>query len=394
MTRRNRRIAILVLAAIVPFALVVGLTGGGRTAPSPETTPSPSGSSPGGSGATATTTPPSSGSAPASTSPPSAEPSDLTVTWTQLSPGGTAPAARQGHTWTVDPDAAVAYLFGGQTGPDAKSALADLWAYDLGADAWERARAVGPAPPPRSGHVAAWIDGVGLIVVGGRGTDGRALPDAWRFDPNISAWQALPTEGAALPARSDACAAVDQASTLWTSHGLADGGTLLRDTWRYQPGTGRWDQMSATSPPAGRAGHVCWFDEGGRFLLFGGAGSGTGAAPFGDLWAIDGPATAGQAWTRLAAEVPFGARTGAALAIVAGRAVIGGGLDAGGRPTSEVGVLATEGDTIVRVPPDTDQPAGRTRSALVDDPASERLLLFGGATVDGVSGETWQAVVH
>jgi galactose oxidase-like protein len=388
MTRRNRRIAILVLAAIVPFALVLGLTGGGRTAPSSGTTPSPSAS--GAVPSASTATQPPSGSPPASTTSPSAEPTGVTVTWTRLSPVGTVPAARQGHTWTVNPDAAVAYLFGGQAGPDAGSSLADLWSYDLGADAWERARVVGPAPPPRNGHGAAWIDGVGLVVVGGRGTDGRALSDAWRFDPNISAWQPLPTEGASPPARSDACTAVDQAGALWTSHGLADGGTLFNDTWRYQPGTGRWDQSSATSPPAARAGHVCWFDGGGRLLLFGG----TGASPLGDLWAMGGGAAAGQTWTRLAADVPFGARTGAALAIEVGRAVIAAGLDADGQPVADIGILAAAGDAIVRVPADTDEPPGRTRAALIDDPAGERLLLYGGMTGSGVNGETWQAVLR
>jgi galactose oxidase-like protein len=370
--REPRLVAVLLIAAIAGVAIGLGAADFTRPTQSPSAH------------ASGSTAPTPSGSASASAAPP-----DVTVTWTRLSPTGVGPVARQGHTWTVDPGEAVAYLFGGQAGPDAGSTLGDLWAYDLGADAWERVPVAGPAPPPRSRHVAAWLDGVGLVIVGGRGADDRPLDDAWRFDPNAGAWQPLPAQGTALPARSDSCAAVDRAGSLWMSHGLADAAKVLDDTWRYEPGTGRWATVSPASPPAARAGHVCWHDEAGRFLLFGG----TAEAPLSDLWVLEGRATVAPTWERLAANVPLGARSDATLALHGGRAVIAGGLDAAGHPVADVGVLTAAGDAIVRVQAGSDEPAGRTRAALIDDPAGERMLLFGGGTAAGVSDEIWQAVL-
>ncbi|HJT63686.1 MAG TPA: kelch repeat-containing protein, partial [Candidatus Limnocylindria bacterium] len=56
-------------------------------------------------------------------------PSEVAIAWRQLAPTG-GPVPREDHTWTVDDDGAVAYLFGGRdaTGP---GTLDDFWAFDL-----------------------------------------------------------------------------------------------------------------------------------------------------------------------------------------------------------------------------------------------------------------------
>ena len=151
------RALLAVLAICVPLAC-------GPTVP---VTPSPTATSAAPSDPTATGA--------GSPTPVLTEPSAGFARWSAVSPSGPTPAPRAGQSWTVDPSSAVAYLFAGQ---DAGSDLSDLWAYDLTADAWQRLEPDGDRPTPRHDHSAAWIDGFGLVVFGGR-TDSGVLDDFW-----------------------------------------------------------------------------------------------------------------------------------------------------------------------------------------------------------------------
>ena len=65
----------------------------------------------------------------------SVAPSQTVAAWSQLAPSGPSPAPREDHTWTITPDAATAYLFGGR---DGATVFDDLWAYDLVTGAWSQ----------------------------------------------------------------------------------------------------------------------------------------------------------------------------------------------------------------------------------------------------------------
>jgi hypothetical protein len=390
MTRRDRRIATLVLIAVVAVALGLGLTGGWRTE-APQSSPTPSGEvwTPGVSAASSSSS--ANATAPGPTG---SEPAPgLTLTWTRVALGGLMPGARQGHTWTVDPDSGIAYLYGGSSAPDGSqgSPLGDLWSYDLAADAWQPVLVTGSAPPARSGHIAAWVDGVGLVIAGGRDAEGGTLDEPWRFDPETSSWQRLPTEGPPVPARSDSCAALDRGGRLWLMDGTGSAGTTYTDTWRYEPGAPRWELVELRDPPPARAGHVCWFDASGRLQVFGGT---DGDATLGDLWAVDVQATPLGAWRQQPLDGSFPARSSAALAIDAERVVIVGGLDAQSAVLADAGVVSDRRDTIEPVVAAGQAFPGSARAALIDDPAGERLLLFGGVTPTGVSNEIWQAILR
>jgi Galactose oxidase, central domain len=317
------------------------------------------------------------------------------VTWTRLSPEGVAPVARQGASWTVDPSTGVAYLYGGTTSPTIDrplkggATLGDLWAYDLNADTWEPAVGTSDEPPPRSGQTATWVEDLGLIVIGGRGSDGQALGDVWRFDPSAGAWSRLDIRGTPPPARFDACAAAPGDGTLLLTHGT-NGRALYGTTWRLDLASLRWREIVRSERPSARSRVSCWVDAGGRFVVYGGDRGGTA---LGDLWAISA-GNADAKWSRLAGGGTFPARSGAASAIHLDQAVIVGGVGSDRSLRADLGVIGPTDKAPSPVPVDGSPPPATAGAALVDDPAGERMLLLGGATADGVSSELWSADLH
>lgn len=318
---------------------------------------------------------------------PSVDPSVPTasVVWAPLAAGGDLPGARFGHSWTVDPSDAAAYLFAGRgsAGP-----LADLWRYDMGADAWELRASGGPSPDPRSGHAAVWVDEVGVVVLGGQATDRTTLDDGWAYDPRVDAWSELPTTADGPAARSTACAAIGPDGRIWLTHGFGAGGAALDDTWALDPIDWSWTRIEPVGDvPAPRGGHGCWWTTDGRLVLHGGRSD---DGVLGDTWALDGAATAtgAPAWSSVetSGSIPrndFGSTLASDLiVIVAGQASDGQALD--DVMALAPGSLAAESF----VAPDG-APDPRTGTAIVDDPGNERSLLFGGA-VDGLpTDELW-----
>ncbi len=304
--------------------------------------------------------------------------------WTLLSPNGPAPGPRFGHTWTVDPSAGLAYLFGGH---DATAPLDDLWVYDQTADRWSVIATVGSRPSARAGHVAGWVDDVGLVIAGGRDADDAPLADVWRFDPERSTWMQLSIGDPRPVARSGACSTVDPSGGLWITHGL--GTAPLADTWRLDPTTSRWTAAKPTGDiPSARSEATCWWTAADGLALLGGHDGGT---PQDDAWVLDDPETSSAEWTHAAIDVAVAARSAAAAARQGDAIVIVGGVGSDAIARGDVVRIDLETMAVEPFWTRSDGPAPRSGAALVDDPAAERLLLFGGATDDSApSGELWQ----
>jgi hypothetical protein len=303
--------------------------------------------------------------------------------WTKVTPSGAGPSPREGQTWTVDPSSAVAYLFGGRGSAD----LNDLWVYDLTADSWTRLAPKGAVPGARTDHVAAWIDGLGLVLAGGRsGT--KVLDDLWAYDPNANAWRTLTTSGSRPPARSGSCSTLSADGRLWITGGRAANGTYLGDTWSYDPGPSKWAKQTVIGAgPEARDGAACWWTSDGALALYGGRSPAHPALA--DLWTLDGAASGG-AWSEHdSAGLPARARAaaGGSQAIVAV-----GGLGTDGKPRADVTIFdprslaATTRETSAAA---GSSPEPRSGASLVDDPESERELVFGGRGSSGASSEVW-----
>jgi hypothetical protein len=355
--------------------LILGLVFAAGGCASPSTTPTP-GDSADPSVAPSVADPVSPTEAPS----PSPRPSPAPTTWSELSAAG--PAAREDHTWTVDPSSQTAYLFGGR---DGSVVFGDLWAFDFASDTWSEVPVAGSAPAARFGHEAAWVDGIGLVIVFGQ-AGATFFNDLWAFDPESAAWRQLPAGGAVPVARYGSCAAIGPDGRLWISHGFTSDGVRFADTVAFDFAAGDWtDETPAGDVPVVRCLHGCWWTDDGRLRLYG--GQTTGVTALGDLWELtieDVPA-----WTSIGADLPpernlwARARLDGATAVFGGQAIDGSFLN-------DL-FLVPDGDgPITPITPGGTPPDGRSGAELVLDAERDRLVLFGGRDAAGARGDLWQ----
>ena len=369
MTPRLRRS----VAAAILAATVASACGGGTASSRP--------ASPAGPGASASPPTPAAGTTSPSaalTAGPSEAGIPSNVEWAALSAAG--PAAREDHTWTVDRDAQAAWLFGGR---DGATVFDDLWRFDLGTDEWEQITPSGPTPPARFGHTGTWINGVGLAVWSGQAGE-RFFDDLWVFDPRRDAWRELPATGPRPPARYGSCAVAGADRRLWISHGFTADAGRFADTWRYDFSGGTWEEVTPDGTvPVERCLHDCLWTPDGRFVLYG--GQTTDVAALGDLWTRPGDGE----WSK-EPDPPAPARQLYALAVDRSTAwVFGGGAQDGSR-LADVWALDLESMAWQSPEAGGSAPAPRSAATLVPDYRKDRLVLFGGLTDDGASGELFE----
>lgn len=303
------------------------------------------------------------------------------VRWTMLPPPSDGPTSRGGHTWTVDPSSAVAYLFGGR-GVD--GLLGDLWAFDMTADAWERLAPLGPTPSSRAGHVAAWMDGVGLVVFAGRDAAGPSS-ELWAYDPGANGWRILTTTEDGPAARTDACGVIGPDGRLWVSHGEGGAGAYLDDVWVFDPAASVWAETdTAGAGPSPRAGSACWWSSADGLMLYGGRSSTDEV--LGDAWSLDSRSATG--WAPGPGFPPPG-RAFTAFATSSSAAYLLGGAGPGDVLLGELLGHDLSAGTTERLTAGSEAPDPRSDATLVDDPEGERVLLFGGRDAAGPTDALW-----
>jgi hypothetical protein len=296
------------------------------------------------------------------------------------------PAPREDHSWTVG-DGRKAYLFGGRDSAG-YGAYGDLWAYDIERDAWEPRSATGPAA--RFGHSAVWVDGIGLVIFAGQGGT-TFFNDLWAYDPETDTWRELPTTGARPIPRYGSCAALGPDGRLWISHGFTSEGARFADTRAYDFATGAWtDETPSGEVPIVRCLHGCWWTLDGQFALYG--GQTTGTTSLGDLWSLTiGPRPGTNAWSASSQPVPPARNLYAAARLsAAGATLVFGGQAVDGTYLADLWVIGDGGES--EQLPTTGGPTGRSGAELIEDPARNRVLLFGGR--DGAThyADAWEYV--
>jgi hypothetical protein len=223
---------------------------------------------------------------------------------------------------------------------------------------------------------------VGLVIWSGQGTTGF-FDDIWRFDRSASLWEQLPSSGAVPSARYGSCASLGPDGELWISHGFTADSGRFSDTRSYGFSTGAWtDRTPKGAVPVKRCLHDCFWSSAGQLILYG--GQTTGVPALGDLWSFD--PTSG-AWSQ-AADPPAPARQLFGLATHAGGAVLHGGGSADRGYLDDTWRLDHAARAMTKVEVATAPPA-RSGTALVVDPFTTDVLLFGGQGSDGLLGDTW-----
>jgi hypothetical protein len=223
---------------------------------------------------------------------------DGSPAWTALSPAGTPPAPRTGHSLVLDPGRDRLVLQGGRGA--ASNELLDAWTLTLGGSPAWAPLAIGGVPAPRENHVAIFDPGNARMIVHG-GDTGGANGELWEFvlEP-APAWRRLAPTGPAPAARFGHVAILDPAARRMIVHGgssSSGAGDLLDDAWALSlAGPPSWSPLAPPGPrPAARRDHVGVHDALRHALVLHGGWDGSAR---GDTWTL--PLSPGASW----AEIP------------------------------------------------------------------------------------------
>ena len=201
-----------------------------------------------------------------------------TPAWTQLTPPGQAPYARDQHSAIYDPVRDRMLVFGGW---DGWSFHNDVWELTLGeTPAWDMLVPSGTFPKARRGHSAVYDATRDRMVIFGGAVAYHGWPPTYFYYTNdvwslalagTPAWTQLVPTGIAAPSQRELHSAVfDPGHDRMV---VFAGNSGENDVWELSLGdTSAWRQMTpAGAQPGARYGHETIFDPAtGRMIVFGG----------------------------------------------------------------------------------------------------------------------------
>jgi hypothetical protein len=319
--------------------------------------------------------------------------------WHQADAGQLAPLPRDAQSMVYDTAAGSVIVFGGKGTRDRY--FNDLWAYHVTAATWTRLTPAGPLPAPRFGQGMAYDPELGEIVIFGgvamAGTTPRLSAETWTYSSRTRAWVRSGRAGDHPPARLYPSTVYDPVTRTVILFGGWTGADAFSDTWSYDARTGRWTRISTIGAPPARWGAAMAYDAAtGKIILFGGLFGGyDGTRRLGDTWAYDPSA---RTWThlKLAGQAPS-ARGYAATAYEqsARKVILFGGFAGPHGLLDDAWSYDAVTSRWTRIGRSRDEPSRRDFSSMAYDPATNRIVLFGGQTgttgnVDAVDlNDTW-----
>jgi N-acetylneuraminic acid mutarotase len=209
---------------------------------------------------------------------------EATNTWMNLKPTGAVPSARAFSCMVYDEDRHKVILFGGWD-ESASIDFNDTWAYDPAANTWTQLTPVGAVPSARDLHQMVYDPASGKVILFGGDNDSTetGLNDTWAYDPVANTWTDLSPAGTVPSGRGWFSMVYDEAHGQVVLFGGWDG-TYANDTWAYDPAANKWAALTAVgAPPSGRSSHCMVYDSGAsEVILFGGANDNTS---YDDTWA-------------------------------------------------------------------------------------------------------------
>jgi len=216
-----------------------------------------------------------------------------TPTWTQLSPVGTPPTPRSGHTAVYDPVRSRMVVFGGRTG---LALLNEVWVLELsGTPTWHTIQAA-PPPSARYLHVAAYDPQHDAMLMYGGYLDGYVLTNsAAELDFAVNVW--IPQEALGPSPRASATMAYDtQRSRFVMFGGFSDQAARLSEVWAFSgPPAFSWSQLLPAGAVPGRENSSSLYDAASdRMVIAGGSFyNGTSHDYFNEVLALQFASSAG-----------------------------------------------------------------------------------------------------
>jgi Galactose oxidase, central domain len=333
------------------------------------------------------------------------------LNWVSVSPTGTTPSARFGHSAAYNPTSNRMIVFGGGTGFPGPC-VNDLWILQnpnsVGTPAWSQLAPTGTLPPVREGHVSVYDSKANtMIVFGGTDCNGNYYNDLWILSnadgsTGTPKWTEAKPSGTSPAARSQSAAIYDPVNRIMTIFGGAAGGTAYNDVWTLTSSskTPAWKELvpSGTDPTA-RRGHTAVYDStNNRMIVHGGINA--GGVVQNDTWILsnaNGIGTA-PAWTQLQPTdtAPYRGSHTAIYDPVSGEMVIFGGVSQLPQTFTDDHVFVlTEANGLQSGSTwSQDGPAPRFHLSGVYDSVTDQLIAFGGeesATV-GPFNDVWAEV--
>ncbi len=299
--------------------------------------------------------------------------------WTNISPPGPSPSAREGHAMVFDPLRNRVVLFGGRNGIG--TLLNDTWEFDVANNQWQQMSPL-TAPLPRTEHAMAFNPATGqVLVIGGEAFLGP-IADVWAW--NGAAWTAVPILLPGPPRRSMA-ASLNPAGNNVVVMGGVDA-MLLPVPDVYESFAGGWSPAPPMVPPGptARWSHAATpIISNASVLMFGGQNLALSTV-FGDTW-LYGP----SGWVSVPGLIAPSARHRHSLTSLFARngAVLFGGQESGGLFSNQTWFFdaASASWSLQGIA----GPSARMGHAAVEIGTNGRVLLFGGRVPGSVIGDTW-----
>jgi hypothetical protein len=300
-----------------------------------------------------------------------------TPTWTQLTPVGTPPSGPAGHSAIYDPVRGRMVVFGG-----VGSSFNDVWTLSLAdTSVWTQLSPAGTPPSGRFGHSAIYDPVRDRMVVFG-GYSGSYFNEVWALSlADTPVWAQLSPSGTPPGARSAHSAIYDPVRDRMVVFGGSSVSGYVNDVWALSlADTPVWAQLTPTGTPSVRNGHGAIYDPlRDRMVVFGG---GDASSYRNDIWALTLADT--LAWAQL---TPSGSLPNVRLGHSASydplrdRMVVFGGLYSDGsyHYLNDAWALALAGTPAwMQLTPSGATPSGRRAHSAIYDPVRDRIVVFGG----------------
>ena len=197
-----------------------------------------------------------------------AETSAATNAWSAMSPPGTPPGKRAWHVGVLVED--KMFVHGGQYNyldghyrDEIATFLNDIHAYDLSTNAWSGPLSPsGTTPSSRCSHSGV-VDGVNIIVFGGRVADSPFMNDLHAYNTQTNTWSVLSPSGTPPTGRFGHTAVIDITTRTMYIYGGISTATpaVTNDLHSYNAGSDEWSALSPSgSLPPVTYGHNAVFD--------------------------------------------------------------------------------------------------------------------------------------
>jgi len=292
--------------------------------------------------------------------------------WTQIV--GPGPSPRWTHAAVLDPARQNAVVFGGFGGGT------EVWIFSFPAHSWTRVDAPN-GPSPRASPAAVSDPARDRMVVVG-GITSASTDEVWAFSFAAHTWSQLPKGPSP---RFDMGVATD-GTNAWFYGGFVNGLQATDELWQFDLTSDAWTLLPQSQVrPSPRTNMGIGFDSGSLYIV--GGHDATGVTP--GTWRYQ---FSSQAWTHLSPPGTTGAGAHFASATDHSCNVL---FLAGGDHDDNIDVNTTDvfsfpQPSFLRLQTITDFSPSRRHSALVLEPLSHTLMLFGGLhDPSQMLGDTW-----